>query len=114
MKILLSFFSKIFHLSKDANNLIIITFKTQKEMNRSQSYQTLILSLYRFLLLSLSVCRIRKYCHSFEIAKLSSKKRKKSLFYEEKKFGRIVFRFVIKHRKKPSEKTKNKKRSKDK
>jgi hypothetical protein len=50
----------------------------------SQSYQTLISLFFRFSLLSLSVCRIRKYCLCFEMTKLSSEKRKKSLFYKEK------------------------------
>jgi hypothetical protein len=51
---------------------------------RSQSYQTLISSFFRFSLLSLSVCRIRKYCLCFEMAKLSREKWKKSSFYKEK------------------------------
>jgi hypothetical protein len=50
----------------------------------SQSYQNLISLFLRFLLLSLSVCSIRKYCLCFKMAKLNSGKRKKSLFYEEK------------------------------
>jgi hypothetical protein len=45
---------------------------------------------FRFSLLSLSVCSIRKYCLYFRMAKLNSKN-KKSSFYEEKKFGRIDF-----------------------
>ncbi len=51
---------------------------------RSQSYQTLISSFFRFLLLSLSVCSSRKYCLYFKMDKLNSKKQKKSSFYEEK------------------------------
>ncbi len=50
----------------------------------SQSYQTLISLFFRFLLLILSVSGIRKYCLCFEMAKLNSKKQKKSSFYEEK------------------------------
>jgi hypothetical protein len=52
--------------------------------SRSQSYQTLISSFFRFLLLSLSVCSTRKYCLYIEMAKHKSKKWKKSSFYNEK------------------------------
>ncbi len=51
---------------------------------RSQSYKTLMSSFFRFLLLSLSVCRTGKYCLYIKLAKRNSKKRKKSLFYEAK------------------------------
>ncbi len=51
---------------------------------RSQSYKNLISSFFRFLLLSLRVCSIRKYCLCYKMAKLNSKKQKKSSFYEEK------------------------------
>jgi hypothetical protein len=50
----------------------------------SQSYQTLISLFFRFSLLSLSVCRIRKYCLYFEMAKLSSKNRKNLRFLKKK------------------------------
>jgi hypothetical protein len=50
---------------------------------RCQSYQTLISLFLGFSLLSMSVCKIRKYCLCFEMDKLSSEKRKKSSFYEE-------------------------------
>ncbi len=49
----------------------------------SQSYQTLISLFFRFLLLSLRVCSIGKYCLYIKMAKLNSKKRKKSLFYKK-------------------------------
>ncbi len=38
----------------------------------------------RFLLLSLSVCSIGKYCLYVKMTKLNSKKRKNFSFYEEK------------------------------
>ncbi len=44
----------------------------------------MISSFFRFLLLSLSVFKIRKYCLCYKMAKLNSKKRKKSSFYDEK------------------------------
>ncbi len=44
---------------------------------------------FRFLLLSLSVCSIRKYCMCYKMAKLNSKKRKKIFILRRKKFGRI-------------------------
>jgi hypothetical protein len=53
-------------------------------ISRSQSYKNLISSFFRFLLLSLSVCSIRKYFLCNKMAKHQSKKQKKSLFYEEK------------------------------
>ncbi len=56
----------------------------------SQPYQTLISSLFRFLLLSLSVCSISKYCLYFKTAKLNSKKWKNSSFYEEKSLVGLV------------------------
>jgi hypothetical protein len=62
---------------------------------RSQSYQTLISSFFRFLLLGLSICSTRNCCLYFEMAKLSIKKTEKSLFYKEKKFGRIDSRSQI-------------------
>jgi hypothetical protein len=43
----------------------------------------------------LSVCRTGKYCLYIKIAKHNSKKRKKSSFYEEKKFGRIDYRSLL-------------------
>ncbi len=58
--------------------------RPKKVRIRSQSYKTLISSFFRFLLLSLSVCSRRKYCLFFKVAKLNSKKQKKSSFYEEK------------------------------
>ncbi len=42
------------------------------------------LRFFWFSLLSLSVCRIRKYCLCFKMAKLNSEKHKKSSLYEEK------------------------------
>jgi hypothetical protein len=50
----------------------------------SQSYQTLISSFFRFLLLSLSVCSIRKYCLYFEAAKLKRKNEKNLRFTKKK------------------------------
>ncbi len=52
---------------------------------RSQSYQTLISLFFRFSLLRLSVCNVRKYRLRFKMAKLNSEKWKKSLFYGEKR-----------------------------
>ncbi len=51
---------------------------------RSQSYQNLISSFFRFLLLSLSVWSIQKYYLCFKMAELNKEKLKKSSFYEEK------------------------------
>ncbi len=44
----------------------------------------MISSFFRFSLLSYSVCRTGKYCLYIKMAERNSKKRKKSLFYEEK------------------------------
>jgi hypothetical protein len=49
-----------------------------------QSYQISFSFVLEVLLLRLSVCNIRKHCLRFKIAKLNSKKGKKSWFYEEK------------------------------
>jgi hypothetical protein len=62
---------------------MVRTFGREKE-SWSQSYQTLISSFFRFLLLTLTVCSIRKYYLYFKTAKLNPEKRKKSSFYEEK------------------------------
>ncbi len=54
------------------------THKLKKFYNqsKSQSYQSLIASFFRFSLLSLSVCRIGKYCLYFKMAKHNSENRK--------------------------------------
>jgi hypothetical protein len=59
------------------------------KQTKSQSYQTMISSLFIFLLLSFAILKYRQYFLMLQTLKLSNKKRKKSLFYEEKKFGRI-------------------------
>jgi hypothetical protein len=46
-------------------------------------YQTLISLFFRFSLLSLRVFSIGRFCLYIKMAKLNSKKQKKSLFYEE-------------------------------
>ena len=51
---------------------------------RRRSYQTFIFPVFRFLLLSFRVCSIRKKCVHCTTAKLSSKKRKNSLFPKKK------------------------------
>ncbi len=56
---------------------------------RSQSFKTLISSFFRFLFLSLSVCRTGKYCLYIKMSKHNSKKRKKICVLRRKKFGRI-------------------------
>ncbi len=61
----------------------------QNDLKLSQSYQTLISSFFRFLLLSLSVCTIRKYFLYFKMVKLSSKIQKKIFILWRKKFVRI-------------------------
>ncbi len=61
-----------------------IILKIIISLSWSQSYKNLISSFFRFLLLSLSVCSIRKYCLCYNMAKLNSEKQKKSSFYEEK------------------------------
>ena len=53
-------------------------------LTRSRSYQTFIFLVFRFLLLSLKVCSIWKKCVFGTMAKLSSKKRKNSLFTKKK------------------------------
>jgi hypothetical protein len=50
----------------------------------SQSYQTLISSFFWFFLLSLAISKYRQYFLMLQTLKLTNKKRKKSLFYEEK------------------------------
>ncbi len=60
---------------------IVISSKYNKIFRtRSQSYQTFFFIKWRFfpffLLLSLIVCSMSKYCQCFEMAKLKSKKRK--------------------------------------
>ncbi len=67
------------------SNLVWLLFVNKKfYKSRSQSYQTSVYFVFVFLLLSLSVCNIRKYYLNFKIAKLNSWKRKQSFFYEEK------------------------------
>ncbi len=66
------------------NNPVLRYVRVKLIKTWSQSYQTLISSFFRFLLLSLSVCSIEKYCLYIKMAKLNSKKRKKSSFYKEK------------------------------
>ena len=51
---------------------------------RSQSYQTLFFFVFRFTLLSLSVCNKQKKCVYYTTAKLSSKKWKNSSFLKKK------------------------------
>jgi hypothetical protein len=52
---------------------------------RCQSYQTSFFFAFQILLLSWSVCEIRKYCLYFKMAKINSKKSKKCKFYDEKR-----------------------------
>ncbi len=65
-------------------SFLVIQKRKIRKTSKSQSYQNLMSSFFWFLLLSLSVCSIIKYCLCFKMAKLNSEKRKKSLFYEEK------------------------------
>ncbi len=51
---------------------------------KSQSYQTLISSFFRFSLLSLSILKYIKYLLMPQTFKLNKEKQKKSLFYKEK------------------------------
>ncbi len=55
----------------------------------SQSYKNLISLFFIFLLLSLRVCSIRKYCLCYKMAKLNSEKQKQSSFYEEKSLVKL-------------------------
>ncbi len=50
---------------------------------RSQSNKNLISSFFRFLLLSLSVCIIRKYCLCYKMSKLYSEKQKNLCFMKK-------------------------------
>jgi hypothetical protein len=52
---------------------------------KSQSYQTLTSSFFRFSLLSLAVLKYRKYLLMPQTLKLNNKKQKKSSFYEERR-----------------------------
>jgi hypothetical protein len=53
-------------------------------MYESQSYQTMISSIFEFLLLSLAILKYRQYFLMLQTLKLSIQKQKKSLFYKEK------------------------------
>ncbi len=55
----------------------------------SQSYQTFISSFFLFLLLSFAISKHWQYFLMLQTLKFNKDKWKKSLFYEEKKFGRI-------------------------
>ncbi len=59
---------------------------------RSQSYQTLISSFFRYSLLSLAIL---KYRTMLQTLKLNNKKRKKSLFYVEKSLVRLAPGFEL-------------------
>ena len=56
---------------------------------RSQSYQTLIFPVFRFLLVSLSVCYIWKKTYQLKNDLAYQQKMEKFFVYEEKQFGRI-------------------------
>ncbi len=58
--------------------------------SRSQSYQTLISLFFQFLLLSLAFLKHRQYFLILQTLKLNNKKRKKSMFYEEKSLVRLT------------------------
>jgi len=64
----------------------LTTYSTHSTMcvTLSQSYQTLISSFYRFLLLSLTISKYRQCFLMLQTLKLNNGKWKKSLFYEEK------------------------------
>ncbi len=62
---------------------------------RSQSYQTLISSFYRFLFLSLVILKYRQYFCMLQTLRLNNKKRKKIFVLQRKKFGRIDSHFSI-------------------
>ncbi len=66
------------------NLFVIDMFILPHSLTRSQSYQTLISSFFRFLLLSLSVCCMGKYCLYNKMANLSSKKWKNIHFMKKK------------------------------
>jgi hypothetical protein len=58
--------------------------KRAKFGSKSQSYQTLISSFFRFSLLSLAILKYRQYFLMQQTLKLNNKKKEKSSFYEEK------------------------------
>ena len=62
----------------------LYTFVLQKHVIRSQSYQTFIFPVFRFLLLSSSVCKKGKNMYLWEMVKFISNKQKNSSFTKKK------------------------------
>jgi hypothetical protein len=62
---------------------------------------------FRFLLLSLAILKYRHYFLMLQTLKLNNDKQKNSLFYKEKKFGRIDSRSLLTERKIPHNNNKN-------
>jgi hypothetical protein len=72
------------HCSRSCPHSCSLDLVSWNVNDRSQFYQTLFFFIFQFLLLSLSVCKIKNYALTIKSPSLIAKKEKKSLFYEEK------------------------------
>ncbi len=81
-------FFRIIFLSRQTTLLFVplmnCRVKARGYNTGSQSYETLISSFFRFLLLSLDILKYRQYFLILQTLKLNNKKRGKSSFYDEK------------------------------